>query len=32
MKKVWFQLHWFFGICAGLVVALMGVTGATLSF
>ncbi|MDF3934921.1 sulfite reductase flavoprotein subunit alpha [Pseudomonas citronellolis] len=32
MKKVWFQLHWFFGITAGLVLALMGVTGATLSF
>lgn len=32
MKKVWFQLHWFFGISAGLVLALMGVTGATLSF
>ena len=32
LKKVWFQLHWFFGISAGLVLALMGVTGATLSF
>nr|WP_302329365.1 sulfite reductase flavoprotein subunit alpha [Pseudomonas sp. FBF18] len=27
-----FQLHWFFGITAGLVLALMGVTGATWSF
>lgn len=32
LKKVWFQLHWVFGISAGLVLALMGVTGATLSF
>ena len=32
LKKVWFQLHWFFGISAGLVLALMGVTGAALSF
>nr|WP_256354809.1 sulfite reductase flavoprotein subunit alpha [Pseudomonas sp. sia0905] len=27
-----FQLHWFFGITAGLVLALMGVTGALYSF
>nr|WP_256930337.1 sulfite reductase flavoprotein subunit alpha [Pseudomonas sp. D1HM] len=27
-----FQLHWFFGITAGLVLALMGITGATVSF
>ncbi|SDP16909.1 sulfite reductase flavoprotein subunit alpha [Pseudomonas jinjuensis] len=32
MKKVWFQLHWVFGISAGLVLALMGVTGGMLSF
>ncbi|MCP8463805.1 sulfite reductase flavoprotein subunit alpha [Pseudomonas sp. ZM23] len=32
MKKVWFQLHWVFGISAGLVLALMGLTGAMLSF
>ncbi|SHL14811.1 PepSY domain-containing protein [Phytopseudomonas punonensis] len=31
-KKVLFQLHWFFGISAGLVLALMGVTGALYSF
>ena len=31
-KKVLFQLHWFFGITAGLVLALMGVTGALYSF
>ena len=30
-KKTLFQLHWFFGITAGLVLALMGITGATVS-
>jgi len=32
LKKTLFQLHWFFGISAGLVLALMGITGASLSF
>ncbi|WP_394234692.1 PepSY domain-containing protein [Pseudomonas anguilliseptica] len=32
LKKILFQLHWFFGITAGLVLALMGVTGAAYSF
>lgn len=32
LKKTLFQLHWFFGISAGLVLALMGITGATVSF
>ena len=32
LKKVLFQLHWLFGISAGLVLALMGITGAMLSF
>ena len=32
LKKTLFQLHWFFGISAGLVLALMGVTGASMSF
>lgn len=32
MKKVLFQLHWFFGITAGLVLTLMGLTGALYSF
>ncbi|RJG11932.1 flavodoxin [Pseudomonas cavernicola] len=32
LKKTLFQLHWFFGISAGLVLALMGVTGALYSF
>lgn len=31
-KKVLFQLHWLFGISAGLVLALMGVTGALYAF
>ena len=31
-KKTLFQLHWFFGITAGLVLALMGITGAVVSF
>jgi len=31
-KKLWFQVHWLLGITAGLVLAVMGVTGATLSF
>ncbi|MFB4392609.1 MULTISPECIES: PepSY domain-containing protein [unclassified Pseudomonas] len=32
VKKALFQLHWFFGITAGLVLSLMGITGATYSF
>ncbi|WP_280356189.1 sulfite reductase flavoprotein subunit alpha [Pseudomonas sp. BN414] len=32
MKKTLFQLHWLFGISAGLVLALMGITGAAYSF
>src|SRR3990167_5573377 len=32
LKKVLFQLHWLLGISAGLVLALMGVTGAAYSF
>jgi sulfite reductase (NADPH) flavoprotein alpha-component len=31
-KRVLFQLHWFFGISAGLVLALMGATGALYAF
>ncbi|WP_394561552.1 PepSY domain-containing protein [Aquipseudomonas alcaligenes] len=31
-KKVVFQLHWFFGITAGLVLSIMGITGALYSF
>lgn len=32
VKKFWFQAHWLLGISAGVVLAAMGVTGATLSF
>lgn len=31
-RQVLFQIHWFLRITAGFVLALMGVTGATLSF
>lgn len=31
-KKTIFQLHWLFGITAGLVLSLMGLTGAVYSF
>jgi len=31
-KNAIFQLHWFFGITAGVVLAVVGVTGALLSF
>ncbi len=31
-RRVLFQIHWFLGITAGLVLALMGVTGAIMSF
>ena len=32
LKKALFQMHWFFGITAGLVLTLMGITGALYSF
>ncbi len=32
LKAVWFQLHWLLGITAGIVLAVVGVTGAMLSF
>ncbi|MEB0040385.1 MULTISPECIES: PepSY domain-containing protein [unclassified Pseudomonas] len=32
LKKALFQVHWFFGISAGLVLAIMGITGAITSF
>lgn len=31
-KTLWFQTHWLFGVTAGLVLAVMGVSGALLSF
>ena len=32
MKRTWFQIHWALGISAGIVLAVVGVTGACLSF
>lgn len=32
LKAVWFQIHWFLGITAGLVLAVVGFTGGMLSF
>ena len=32
VKKILFQLHWLLGISAGLVLALMGVSGASLEY
>ncbi|MFT4055004.1 MAG: sulfite reductase flavoprotein subunit alpha [Novosphingobium sp.] len=31
-RRILFQIHWFLGITAGLVLAVMGITGAMLSF
>jgi sulfite reductase (NADPH) flavoprotein alpha-component len=31
-KKIFFQIHWFLGITAGLILSLMGVTGAIYSY
>lgn len=31
-RKILFRLHWLFGLTAGLVLALMGVTGALMSY
>ncbi|WP_445115175.1 PepSY domain-containing protein [Acinetobacter sp. WZC-1] len=32
LKKFFFQIHWFLGITAGLVLSIMGVTGAIYSY
>jgi sulfite reductase (NADPH) flavoprotein alpha-component len=32
LKNVWFQIHWFVGITAGVVLAIVGLTGGILSF
>lgn len=32
LKKVFFEVHWFLGITLGIVLAIVGVTGAVLSF
>ena len=31
-KKIFFQIHWFLGITAGLILLIMGVTGAIFSY
>ena len=31
-KTIWFKIHWFLGITAGLVLFVVGITGAILSF
>lgn len=31
-KTIWFKIHWFLGITAGIVLLVVGFTGATLSF
>lgn len=31
-RNIWFQLHWFFGITAGVILIIVGVTGGMLSF
>ena len=31
-KKILFQIHWFLGISAGLILSIMGVTGAIYSY
>lgn len=32
LRNLWFQLHWLLGITAGIVLAVVGVTGGLLSF
>lgn len=32
LRTIWFQLHWFFGITAGIILMVVGVTGGMLSF
>lgn len=31
-KKIWFKIHWFLGITAGVILLVVGTTGAILSF
>jgi sulfite reductase (NADPH) flavoprotein alpha-component len=31
-KKIWFKIHWILGITAGIVLLVVGISGATLSF
>ncbi len=32
LKRIFFQIHWFLGITAGLILSIMGVTGAIYSY
>ncbi|MDD2946335.1 MAG: sulfite reductase flavoprotein subunit alpha [Acinetobacter sp.] len=32
LKKIFFQIHWFLGITAGLILSIMGITGAIYSY
>ncbi len=31
-KKIWFKIHWFLGITAGIILLVVGTTGAIMSF
>ena len=31
-KTIWFKIHWFLGITAGIILLVVGVTGAIMSF
>lgn len=31
-KTIWFKVHWFLGITAGIILLIIGTTGAILSF
>ena len=31
-KTIWFKIHWFLGITAGIILLIVGATGAILSF
>lgn len=31
-KTIWFKIHWFLGITAGIILLIVGISGATLSF
>lgn len=31
-KKIWFKIHWILGITAGIILLVVGISGATLSF
>ena len=31
-KTIWFKIHWFLGITAGIILLVVGITGAIMSF